>query len=322
MLVKNLKKPVSADLEAVDELIISSLSAEISLVQDVVKHIVQGGGKRLRPLLVLLCAKACGYQGKNQITMAAVIEFIHTATLLHDDVVDVSMLRRGNDTANKIWGNETAILVGDFLYSRAFQMMVDIDNNKIMRIIANTTNTMATGEVMQMLHQHNANTSETQYLNMIRSKTAKLFEAATEIGAVLAGTDAHIQNSLAQYGLHLGTAYQLIDDLLDYQADNSDFGKQVGIDFAAGKPTMPLIYLAKHGTEAQKKLVNEVLQNPGSIELSEIQQAINDSQALQYTLKFAQREVDLAKQALSELAVSEFRTAALELADFVVHRSY
>lgn len=322
MLITNLKNTVAADLNKVDKLILSSLHSEIALVQDIGKHIIQGGGKRLRPLLVLICSKACGYSGDKQILMATVIEFIHTATLLHDDVVDNSMLRRGDATANSKWGNEAAVLVGDFLYSRAFQLMVTVQNMEILRIIADATNAIAEGEVLQLLHQHDPETSEQKYLNVIRNKTAKLFEAAAAIGAVLANAQPHIQSILAQYGLHLGTAYQLIDDLLDYQATNMDFGKHLGNDLAEGKPTMPLIYLFQHGTSEQRAQVIQAITNPADSDLSNIQKLIHASGAIEYTLEFAKREAMLAKIAIAELEESEYRETALALADFVVNRSH
>lgn len=322
MLITNVKQVVSNDLNKVDKLIMSNLYSDIALVQDIGKHIIQSGGKRLRPLVVLISAKACGYRGEQQVTLAAVIEFIHTATLLHDDVVDSSMLRRGNATANNTWGNEAAVLVGDFLYSRAFQLMVTTQNVEILRIIANATNTIAEGEVLQLLHKHNPETTEKNYLHVIRCKTAKLFEAAAEVGAVLANTPPHIQQALAQYGLHMGTAYQLIDDLLDYQSNNKAFGKILGNDLAEGKPTMPLIYLFQHGSAEQRTLITESINNPDCSKLHEIQNAIINSGALEYTLAFAKREANLAKQAIAELETSEHKTTALELADFVVNRDH
>ncbi len=322
MVLTNLKQTVHADLNKVDKLIVASLHSEISLVQDLGKYIIQGGGKRLRPLVVLLSARACNYAGEDQIAMAAVIEFIHTATLLHDDVVDGSLLRRGRETANNLWGNEAAVLVGDFLYSRSFQLMVEVKNFKILKIIADATNTIAEGEVLQLLNQHNPETSEQSYLHVIRSKTAKLFESAAEIGAVLANSPPHIQSALAQYGQHLGTAYQLIDDILDYQITESQSGKSVGTDLAEGKPTMPLIYLYKHGSEQDKALIIEAITNPKNCDLSIIRNAIQQSTALDYTFAFARREAELAKQVISELPDSEYRAAAIELAEFVVTRTH
>jgi octaprenyl-diphosphate synthase len=322
MVLTNLKQSVSPDLNKVDKLIISSLHSEIDLVQQLGKYIVKGGGKRLRPLVLLLSAKACDYQGNDQIAMATVIEFIHTATLLHDDVVDGSMLRRGRETANNLWGNEAAVLVGDFLYSRAFQLMVGVQNIEILKIIADATNTIAEGEVLQLLNQHNPETNEQTYLHVLRSKTAKLFEAAAEIGAVLAKAKPFIQSAMAQYGIHLGTAYQLIDDLLDYQNSSAEFGKVIGNDLAEGKPTMPLIYLLKNGTEAQKALVIDAITKPETADLELIRTAINESGAIDYTKQFAKREAELAKLALCELPDSDYKTAALDLADFVVVRTH
>jgi octaprenyl-diphosphate synthase len=322
MSLANLKQSVSEDLNQVDKLILSSLHSEVPLVQDIGKYIIQAGGKRLRPLLVLMCAKACGYKGSQQVTMATVIEFIHTATLLHDDVVDNSMLRRGNATANNKWGNEAAVLVGDFLYSRAFQLMVTVQNMEILRIIADATNTIAEGEVLQLLHQRNTNTSEQDYLRIIRSKTAKLFESAAEVAAVLAQVEPHQQNSFAQFGLHLGTAYQLIDDLLDYSATNEDFGKQLGNDLAEGKVTMPLIYLLHNGTTEQKELIANAINNSDAKNLPKIQSAITMSGAIEYTKQFALREISLAKQSLVEFADNANIDVVLNLADFVVERGH
>lgn len=322
MLLTHLKNTVDPDLKEVNKLIIGSLHSEIPLVQDLGNYIINSGGKRLRPLIVLLSAKLCGYAGKQQITMAAVIEFIHTATLLHDDVVDNSQLRRGHNTANNLWGNEAAVLVGDFLYSRAFQLMVQVKNFKILQIIADATNLIAEGEVQQLLNQHNPETTEKNYLQVIRNKTAKLFESAAEAGAVLADSPIFIQQAMANYGLHLGTAYQLIDDLLDYQATSEEFGKTLGNDLAEGKPTMPLIYLFTHGTEEQKVLVIDAITKPETANFSAIQLAISASGALDYTRKFAQREAILAKQSLAELPESEYKATALELVEFVVERGY
>lgn len=322
MLVADLKSIVSDDLNGVDKLILSSLYSEVPLIQEIGHYIIRGGGKRLRPLLVLLCAKACGYSGAKHIAMATVVEFIHTATLLHDDVVDESAQRRGYPTANSKWGNEAAVLVGDFLYSRAFQLMVDVGDLEILQIFANATNTIAEGEVLQLLNQQNPQTNEQNYLHVIRCKTAKLFEAAAEVGAVLTGSSAHMRTIMAQYGLHIGTAYQLIDDLLDYQATDAAFGKKLGQDLTEGKPTLPLIYLLQHGTEQQRALASDAISDPQAIKLAAVQEAIQNSGALEYTLAFAKREAILAKQALSELIDSEYRSAALDLADFVVQRTF
>lgn len=322
MVLTNLHNLLTKDLNKVEQLIASNLSSRIALIQQIGNRIVHGGGKRLRPMLLLLCTKACGYEGADQITMAAVIEFIHTATLLHDDVVDNSMLRRGQATANNVWGNEAAVLVGDFLYSRAFQLMVGVENLAILKIIADATNAIAEGEVLQLLNQYNPETSEQAYLQTIRNKTAKLFEAAAETGAVLAQSRPHIQSAWAQYGLHVGTAYQLIDDVLDYQGSNTQTGKSIGRDLAEGKPTMPLIYLCKHGNAEEKILATATITAPQAANLEAVQEAIQKSGAINYTLGFAKREAGLAKQALAELIDSEYKAAALDLADFVVARQH
>lgn len=322
MLLTKLKQPILSDLYKVDKLIIDNLQSKVPLIEDMVKYIIGGGGKRLRPLILLVSARACSYAGEEHIPMAAVIEFIHTATLLHDDVVDNSMLRRGSATANNKWSNEAAVLVGDFLYSRAFQLMLTVQNSTILQIIADASNTIAEGEVAQLLQQHNPEITEQGYLTIIRNKTAKLFSAAAEVGAVIAHTQPRIQNALAQYGLHLGTAYQIIDDLLDYQTKNADFGKEPGNDFAEGKPTMPLIYLLKHGNTQQKELAMQAIVDPKATDFYTIQQMILNSPAMAYSIKFAKREASLAKQAIYELADSVYRTAALDLADFVVTRHY
>jgi octaprenyl-diphosphate synthase len=320
MLANKLKAPVSSDMEKVDKLILDSLCDELSLVRDIGMHLIKSGGKRLRPILVLLSARACGYLGSKHVQLATVIEFIHTATLLHDDVVDGARLRRGSATANELWDNKAAILVGDFLYSRAFQLMVQVSKPKVMEIIANTTNIMANGEVMQLMHQKDAATNEMRYLHMIRCKTAKLFEAAAQIGAVIADSEQHIETAIAQFGLHLGTAYQLIDDLLDYNAKEAEFGKVIGKDCAEGKITMPLIYLLKHGTATQKQLIDNAIKD-NIYDFPAIQQALDISGALQYTQNFAKREISLAKQALSELPHSEFKEAILQLADYLIARN-
>ena len=322
MLTTKLKQTASDDLNKVDKLIIPSLHSKVALVQDIGQYIVQNGGKRIRPLLLLICAKACGYHGQQQITMATVIEFIHTATLLHDDIVDSAILRRGQATANNKWGCASAVLVGDFLYSRAFQLMVKADNMAILDVIANATNVIAEGEVLQLLHKNNIAIEETDYLNVIRCKTSTLFAAATEIGALLANAEPHIQSVCAQYGLHLGTAYQLVDDVLDYQANAADFGKLLGNDLAEGKPTMPLIYLYKHGTEKQRAIIVDALHDPGSVDFHYIQQMILNSDAINYTLNFAKREANLAKQAIMELQNTAYRTAAIDLIDFIITREH
>jgi len=323
MLLTTLKHSVKSDFDKVDRLIIDSLHSEVALVQNLGSYIIDSGGKRLRPLLVLLGSQACNYQGAHHITMAVVIEFIHTATLLHDDVVDNSMLRRGRETANNIWGNEAAVLVGDFLYSRAFQLMVGVQKLTILNIIADATNTIAEGEVLQLLHQRNPDTSLEQYLHVIRNKTAKLFESAAMLGAVLADSPIYIKNALAQFGLHLGTAYQLIDDILDYELVNDPLlGKTPGNDLAEGKPTMPLIYLLSNGTAEQQEFVSKSIAEPTAVDLPLMHKIITESGALQYTMQFAQREAALARQAISELPGSEYKDGLIDLISFVVERKH
>jgi Geranylgeranyl pyrophosphate synthase len=248
--VKQLFAPIAADMQAVDEVIRTRLHSDVALIRQVAEYIVQSGGKRLRPALVLFTAGAMGYKGTHHHELAAVVEFIHTASLLHDDVVDESDLRRGNRTANAIYGNAAAVFVGDFMYSRAFQMMVGVDSMHVMRVLADATNVIAEGEVLQLLNCHNADVVIDDYLRVIRYKTAKLFEAAARLGGIVAGADPETEARLAAFGMHLGTAFQLIDDVLDYSADEADTGKHLGDDLAEGKPTLPLIHVMQHGTRA------------------------------------------------------------------------
>jgi octaprenyl-diphosphate synthase len=282
---------------------------------------VESGGKRLRPLLVLLAARACGYTGDQHHLLAAIIEFIHTATLLHDDVVDESDLRRGHETANALFGNAASVLVGDFLYSRAFEMMVDIDSMRVMSILANTTNVIAEGEVMQLMNVHDADTTEARYMEVIHCKTAKLFEAATRLGAVLCHLGEAEEAAMARYGMHLGTAFQLIDDVLDYSSDSSAMGKNVGDDLAEGKPTLPLIHAMQNGNNEQTAVVRRAIENGGYDLLDEVQQIITDTRALAYTESVARQEAELARAQLAHLPPSEYRTALLALADLSVERS-
>jgi octaprenyl-diphosphate synthase len=253
--------------------------------------------------------------------LAAIIELIHTATLLHDDVVDASYLRRGKETANLLWGSEASVLVGDFLYSRAFQMMVDIRNMRVMEVLANTTNTIAEGEVMQLINRHDPDTTENRYLVIIRSKTAKLFEAAGQLGAVIGGQDPKAEAIMARYGMHLGTAYQFIDDVLDYSASAQVLGKNIGDDLAEGKPTLPLLYTLWHGNEAQAQLVHRAIQKGGREEIAAVIQAIESTGAIAYTAKRARSEAQCAQQMLEALAPSAYKDALLALADFAVNRA-
>lgn len=316
-------KLASKDMEAVNSLIQRRLQSEVVLVNQLSAYIINSGGKRLRPLLALLVARACGYQGGRHIDVAAIVEFIHTATLLHDDVVDESGLRRGKETANNVWGNQAAVLVGDFLYSRAFEMMVDVGMMRIMEILANTTNTIAEGEVLQLLNCNDADTTEERYLEVIYSKTAKLFEAACLIGAVLAELSEDEQVSIARYGMHLGTAFQLVDDILDYSASAEELGKNIGDDLAEGKPTLPLIIALQRSSGDQAKLIRSAIEEGGdSNNLDTILKIINTTDSLSYTKNIAEKEVKMAINSLHHLEPSDFKTALEELALFTISRTH
>ena len=309
-------------MQAVDQLIHERLRSDVLLINQLGQYIVNSGGKRLRPLLVLLAANACGYSGRYHLNLAAIVEFIHTATLLHDDVVDASELRRGRETANALWGNEASVLVGDFLYSRAFEMMVEVGNMRIMEIMAQTTNTIAEGEVMQLLNCHDPDTSELQYMEVIRCKTAKLFEAAARIGAVLGGQPPAIEEAIAAYGMHLGTAFQLIDDVLDYSADATEIGKNIGDDLAEGKPTLPLIYVLRKGTPEQVAVVREAIEHGGRDDIEAVQKAIESVGGIAYTAQSARSAAEQAMQSLQSLPASPYRDALYALAEFSVSRTY
>lgn len=309
-------------MEAVDQLIQDSLTTREPLVNLVGHHIVNSGGKRLRPMLVLLAANALGCDAKTRQIMAVVIEYIHTATLLHDAVVDESMLRRGAETANAKWGDHASVLVGDFLYSRAFQLMVQLQDLRIMDIMADTTNVIAEGEVMQLVNCGDPDTTEERYYQVIESKTARLFEAATRSAAALAGADATTQDALGEYGLCLGRAYQLIDDVLDYSSNSEEMGKNLGDDLAEGKPTLPLIYVMREGNDEQKALVSNAIEHGGIDKIDEIRAAIDATGALQYTADRANAESEAAVNALNALPASDYKQAMIELAQFTVSRNY
>ncbi len=322
MQIQDVYTLLAADREAVDARIRQRLHSEVVLINQIGHYIINSGGKRLRPILLLLSARALGYEGEDHHELAAVVEFIHTATLLHDDVVDGSELRRGKETANNVWGNEASVLVGDFLYSRAFQMMVGVNNMQVMAILSEATNTIAEGEVMQLLNVHNADLDEAGYLTVIRSKTAKLFESAAQLGAVLAGSDQATQQALAAYGMHLGVAFQLVDDALDYSASSEELGKNIGDDLAEGKPTLPLIYVINHGNAEQASLVREALEQGGRERIEEIGKAIESVGAIEYTSRAAQAEVDKAIAALATLPDSPYKEAMVSVAKFAVQRSH
>ncbi|MGL6160092.1 octaprenyl diphosphate synthase [Microbulbifer sp.] len=309
------------DFAAVNQLIIDQLHSDVPLVENIGHYLVEAGGKRLRPLLVLLCARAVGYRGRDHIGLAAIIEFIHTATLLHDDVVDVSEMRRGRLTANAKWGNAPSVLVGDFLYSRAFQMMVALKDMDIMAILSDTTNTIAEGEVQQLVNAGDPEVGEDNYLTVIHKKTGALFEAACETAAVLTGCTGEERTSLKLYGRHLGLAFQLVDDALDYRGDPSALGKNVGDDLAEGKPTLPLIHTMANGSAAQAALVREAIEQRSGARLVEIVEAIESCGAIDYTLEQARVAVDKAREHLAFLPEGEHKTALQQLASFAVERT-
>jgi octaprenyl-diphosphate synthase len=322
MSFESVKALVGADLRQVDAVIRNRLASDVVVVNQIAEYIVGSGGKRLRPLVVVVVARACGYGGERHCEAAAIIEFIHTATLLHDDVVDGSKLRRGRDTANEVWGNELSVLVGDYVYSRSFEMMVALNSMRIMDVMAGATNKIAEGEVLQLLNARDPETTEEKYFEVIYRKTAKLFEAGAQIAAILSGASAEVEAAMAAYGRHLGTAFQLIDDVLDYQSNSEELGKNLGDDLAEGKPTLPLIYALRTGTEAQRALIRHSIEH-GSIEhLSEITAAIESTGGLAYTSRLARREATLAIEALGVLPDSAYKQALRELADFAVERSY
>ncbi|WP_268974765.1 octaprenyl diphosphate synthase [Undibacterium rugosum] len=313
---------IATDMVAVNQVIRQQLHSEVALVNQIAEYIINAGGKRIRPVLVLLMANAYGYQGKHHFDLAAIVEFIHTATLLHDDVVDESSLRRGRQTANAMFGNAASVLVGDFLYSRAFQMMVSIQSMRVMQILADATNVIAEGEVLQLLNMHDPDVSEERYLQVIRSKTAKLFEAAAEIGALIAGANDAQISAAGEYGRSIGTAFQLIDDVLDYSGNADDIGKNVGDDLREGKPTLPLIYLMKNGSDAERQLVRTCIEQGDESQFHAILQAITESGALEYTRNKAVTAAELAKQAVADLPDSAYKSALLALSQFAVTRNH
>lgn len=318
-----LRALVGDDWGDVNRTIVRRLGSDVALVNQVAHHIIHNGGKRLRPLAVLLAARACGEgRGQSRVAAAAIIEFIHTATLLHDDVVDSSSLRRGQQTANAMFGNQASVLVGDFLYSRSFQMMVELEELRVLDVLANATNTIAEGEVLQLMNCNNPDISEADYMEVIYRKTAKLFEAGTRIGAILARQADEVEQALATYGRHLGQAFQLVDDALDYDAKPEEFGKNIGDDLAEGKPTLPLIYAMAHGSAAERHMIREAIETGGTRNLTSIQLAIETSGGLRYTAERAREEVAVAIGALAPLPRSKFRDGLVDLAQFSIQRRY
>src|SRR5512147_2700220 len=312
---------VRPDLAAVDALIRALLKSAVPLVDQVAEHIIGGGGKRLRPLLCVLAGRACGIENEKHVDAAVFIEFVHTATLLHDDVVDGSQKRRGRATANNIFGNQASVLVGDFVYSRAFQMMATVGSQRVMEIMADATNVIAEGEVLQLMNAHDPETTEQRYLEVIYRKTGRLFEAGAEVAAVLAGAPAAQQAALARYGKHLGTAYQLVDDVLDYKSDPATRGKNLGDDLAEGKPTLPLLHALRHGNDEQRALIRLAIEQGGLAQLGPIVEAIEATGGLDYAAGFAQRETAQALAALESLPDTPYSHALASLARFAQGRT-
>lgn len=318
---KTLQTLIKNDLDNVNQVIRQELYSEVVLIRQISEYIINSGGKRLRPILLLLVANALNYQGNQHYALAAVIEFIHTATLLHDDVVDESDLRRSKPTANAVFGNAASVLVGDFLYSRSFQMMVKTNNMAVMKVLSQATNIISEGEVLQLLNCHNADVDEERYMKVIHYKTAKLFQASAEIAAILGTQDSAIIKAFADYGMYLGTAFQLIDDVLDYSGDEDETGKHLGDDLAEGKPTLPLIYVMQNGTPEQANIVKNAIENGGRKVFAQVLEVIKNSNALEFTRQQAIKEAQLAKNAIMDLQLNEqYKTALLNLADFSVER--
>lgn len=317
---------VSSDMKSVDTIITDNLNSDVPLINELGAYIIQAGGKRLRPVALLLAAKAtlpsASKLESKHYFLAAIIEFIHTATLLHDDVVDESAMRRGKETANEVWGNSASVLVGDYLYSRSFQMMVEIGDMRVMDILSHTTNQIAEGEVMQLLNCGAADTSEQQYFDTIQSKTAILFEAATKLGSVINNNDGATDDRLTKYGLHIGTAFQLVDDILDYTADAGTMGKNAGDDLAEGKPTLPIIHAIKTATGKDKKMLINAISNASIDNLDQVLEIMDKSGSIEYTRQAAFNQCELAKQALNDLDDNEYTNALIALADFSIKRAY
>lgn len=322
MTLEHLYALIGPDMKAVDAVIRDRLYSDVALVRQVAEYIIGSGGKRMRPALVLLAAGAMGYEGSRHHEMAAVVEFIHTATLLHDDVVDESALRRGRNTANAMFGNAASVLVGDFLYSRAFQMMVAVDDMRVMQVLSDATNVIAEGEVLQLMNCHDADVDEARYMRVIHYKTAKLFEAAAQLGAILGRAEPAVEKALATYGMHLGTAFQLVDDVLDYSGAEADTGKHIGDDLAEGKPTLPLIYVMQHGTPQQAACVKKAIEEGGRDDFPEVLEAIRASGALEHARMRARQEAQLAQESIACLGASNYQKALLQLTLFAVERNH
>ncbi len=318
-----IRQLADSDMQNVNKLIYKQLESDVALINQLGFYIINGGGKRMRPLLSILAARAIDYKGEAHLKLAAIIEFIHTASLLHDDVVDESMLRRGRETANALFGNSASVLVGDFLYTRSFQMMTELGDMKVLEVLADATNVLAEGEVLQLMNCNDPDTTEESYMRVIYCKTAKLFEAATRLAGVLAQSTIETQNALANYGKFLGTAFQLTDDLLDYTADTEELGKNIGDDLAEGKPTLPLIFAIANGTEEEQDLIRTAIEKgDGTQNIEEILSALHRCGALDYTFQRAQEESDKAIEALSAIPESDYKQALISLAKIAVERSH
>ncbi len=322
MPLDSIRSLVQADLEATDKFLTTEFSSSIPLINQLIEYILTCGGKRIRPLLVLLSAKAASHTGQQHVTLASAIELIHTATLLHDDVVDNSTLRRGQQTANTIWGNEASVLVGDFIYSRAFQLIVKLQNLTVMNIFADATNLIAEGEVLQLVNCNDPDTTENAYFEVIRRKTGKLFEVGAQLGPALSRCPQQESVAMQQYGMHLGIAYQLIDDALDYNASTHQIGKNIGNDLAEGKPTLPLIHALKMGTPAEAEIIRNSIKNGTDEHLNSILEIIESTGAIHYTANAAKQHISKALSALTHIPDSPFRKGLNDLAEFVVERSY
>ena len=320
MTAQRIYDTVADDFSRVNDLIIKRLSSDVPLVEKIAQYIIESGGKRLRPLLALLSSRALGYERDDHLKLAAVIEFLHTATLLHDDVVDTSDMRRGRSTANARWGNAPSVLVGDFLYARAFEMMVELQNLKIMDVLSHATAVIAEGEVLQLMNVKNPDVSEDKYMEVIHNKTAMLFEAASHTGALLAGAEEDQEQAMSAYGKHLGLAFQLVDDVLDYRGDAEAMGKNVGDDLAEGKPTLPLIYAMANGSNDEKQLIRQAVRKGGLEDLPSILDIVNRSGALEYTMKRAKAEAQAALDCLKDIPESDHRDALTLLTEVAVAR--
>ncbi len=312
---------VATDMREVDAVIRRRLTSDVALVNQIGEYIIGAGGKRMRPMLVIMFARALGFRGAEQHELAATVEFIHTATLLHDDVVDESSLRRGRQTANALFGNAASVLVGDFLYSRAFQMMVSVNRMRVLEVLADATNVIAEGEVLQLMNMHDPDIAVSEYLRVIRFKTAKLFEASARLGAVLADASSDVEEACAAYGRSLGTAFQLVDDLLDYEGNTAELGKNVGDDLREGKPTLPLLIAMERGTAAERELIRHAIEHGEVARLAEIVEIVRHTGAIAATREAARREADQAAKQLEHLPESEYREALLEFCARSVERS-